>query len=114
MGYLKEINVKHDMPAADDAVKRITFSIRSGRLMGASALKIIHGYGSTGRGGAIRQAARRYLEGQKRKGLIRDFIAGEDFSIFNKATLEAFKYCGDLRKDGDLDRHNNGITIVIL
>ncbi len=32
----------------------------------------------------------------------------------DRATLEAFKYCGDLRKDGDLDRHNNGITIVIL
>jgi hypothetical protein len=108
MSYLKEVNVKYDMPTADDAIKRITFNLRNGKLLGVSALKIIHGYGSTGKGGKIRQEARRYLEGQRRKGLIYDFIAGEDFSIFNTATIEAFKHCGDLRKDNDLDRHNNG------
>lgn len=114
MGYLKEVNIKFDMPAADDAIKRITFHIRNGRAMGVSALKIIHGYGSTGKGGKIRQEARRYLEDQKRKHLIHDCIAGEDFSIFNASTIEAFKSCPELRKDSDLERHNNGITIVIL
>jgi hypothetical protein len=114
MSYLKEVNIKYDLPTANDAIKRITFNIHSGKMTGASALKIIHGYGSTGKGGVIRTEARRYLENQKRKGLIRDCIAGEDFSIFNAATIEAFKLCGDLRKDSDLERHNNGITIVIL
>jgi hypothetical protein len=114
MGYLKEVNIKFDMPTADDAIKRITFNIRNGKAMGASAIKIIHGYGSTGKGGKIRTEARRYLEGQKNKGFIHGYIAGEDFSIFNSATIEAFKQCGDLRKDSDLEMHNNGITIVIL
>ncbi len=114
MGYLKEVNIKSDLPAADEAVRRITYNIRNGKAMGASAVKIIHGYGSTGKGGTIRQRARAYLESQKQKGLIRDWIAGEDFSIFNPAVIEAFKNCGELRRDGDLDRHNNGITIVIL
>lgn len=113
-GYLKEVNVKADMPTADVAVRRVTYAIRNGKHFGASAVKIIHGYGSTGAGGRIRVEARRYLADQKRKGLIRDYIPGENFSIFDEATRNAFLICDDLRRDPDLERSNNGITVVIL
>lgn len=113
-GYLKEVNIKSDMPTAQEAIKRVTYHIRNGKSWGASAIKIIHGYGSTGKGGRIRTETRRYLSDQKSKRLIRDFIPGEDFSIFNSATRDAFALCDELRRDSDLDRHNNGITIVIL
>ncbi|MGI5936109.1 MAG: hypothetical protein ACOX7I_04825 [Oscillospiraceae bacterium] len=113
-GYLKEVNIKADMPTADEAVKRVTYNIRNGKAWGCGAIKIIHGYGSTGKGGKIRKETRRYLTDQKRKGLIRDFICGEDFSIFDESTRKAFEVCDELRRDSDLERHNNGITIVIL
>ena len=113
-GYLKEVNIKSDMPTADDAVRRITYNIRNGKSFGAAAVKIIHGYGSTGQGGKIRVQARKYLQSQKNKGLIKDFIPGEDFSIFDERTIKAFQVCDELRRDSDLERHNNGITIVIL
>ena len=113
-GYLKEVNIKADLPTASDAIKRVTYNIRNGREWGCGAIKIIHGYGSTGKGGRIRTETRRYLEDQKRKGLIRDFIPGENFSIFDEGTRRAFDQCGDLRRDSDLERHNNGVTIVIL
>lgn len=113
-GYLKEINIKTDMPTADSAIKLIILNINNSKKLGAGAIKIIHGYGSSGKGGKIRVAARRYLETQKRSGAIRDYIAGEDFTIFNKSTLCAFSACEDLRLDKDLERHNNGITIIIL
>lgn len=113
-GSFKEVNIKSDMPSADDAIRRITYYIKNGRVLGITALKIIHGYGSTGVGGKIRVEARRYLSEQKRKGFIREFIPGEDFSIFDEATLKAFQVCGELRRDSDLERHNNGITIIIL
>lgn len=113
-GYLKEVNIKSDMPTAQDAIKRVTFNIRNAKSWGASAVKIIHGYGSSGKGGKIRVETRRYLQDQKDKKQIRDFITGEDFSIFNAATLSAFTFCDELRRDKDLERHNNGITIVIL
>jgi len=113
-GYLKEANIKEDLPAAADAIKRVTFHIRSGKELGAGAVKIIHGYGSTGAGGKIRRAARQYLEDQKKKGQIRDFIPGEAFSIFHEGTRQAFRFCPDLRKDEDLERYNNGMTIVVL
>lgn len=113
-GYLKEVNIKYDMPTADDAVKRITYNIRNGKALGASAIKIIHGYGSSGKGGKIRIQALKYLEDQKKKGYIRDYIPGDRFSIFDLSTLEAFKACSELRNDPDLEMHNNGITIVVL
>lgn len=112
--YLKEVNIKSDMPTASDAVKRVTYNIRNGKSWGCAAIKFIHGYGSTGKGGKIRTEVREYLRRQKQQGLIKGFITGEDFSIFDPATLEAFSICGELRRDSDLDRHNNGITIVLL
>lgn len=113
-GYLKEVNIKYDMPTASDAVKRVTYNIRNGRSWGCAAIKIIHGYGSHGTGGRIRTDVRRYLAQQKEKGFIRDYIPGESFSIFDDSTRNAFAQCDDLRRDSDLERSNNGITVVIL
>lgn len=113
-GCLREVNIKEDLPTASDAIKRVTFNLRSGKSLGFSAVKIIHGYGSTGKGGRIRTETRRYLQQQKEKHIIKDYIIGEDFSIFSEATRNAFLICDELRRDRDLDRSNNGITIVIL
>lgn len=113
-GYLKEVNIKYDMPTAGDAVKRVTYNLRNGKDWGCAAMKIIHGYGSSGKGGRIRTEVRRYLTEQKSKGYIRDFIPGEEFSIFNEKTRNAFALCDDLRRDCDLEHSNNGITVVIL
>ena len=111
---LKEVNIKSDLPTADDAIKRITYNIASGKSHGYSVVKIIHGYGSSGKGGVIRTRARQYLSRQKELGKIKDFIPGEDFSIFSGSTIKAFAVCPDLRKDHDLERHNNGITLIVL
>ena len=114
MGYLKEVNIKADLPTANEAVRRVTYNIRNGREWGATAIKIIHGYGSTGKGGRIRTEVRRYLGEQQAKGFVREVIPGEEFTIFSPATLRAFAVCDELRRDHDLERHNNGMTIVIL
>jgi len=102
------------MPTVDDAIRRITYNIKNAGAFGVSAIKLIHGYGSTGKGGAIRTEARKYLERQKARGQIKDYIPGESFSIFDDSTRKAFLVCGELRRDSDIERHNNGITIVIL
>ena len=114
MGYLKEVNIKYDMPTADLAVRRTTYAIEYGRTLGASAVKLIHGNGSTGKGGKIRLEVRAYLERQKARGQIRDYIPGERFSIFDEPTRRAFALCDELRRDHDLDAANNGVTIVLL
>ena len=113
-GLLREVNIKSGMPIVDDAIRRITYNIKNAGALGVSAIKLIHGYGSTGKGGAIRTETHKYLERQKQRGQIKDYIKGEDFSIFNEATRKAFAACDGLRRDCDIERHNNGITIVVL
>ena len=66
------------------------------------------------REGACRVEARACLARMKERGELRDVIPGEEFTIFEPRTLAAFQRCPDLRKDPDLERHNNGITVVVL
>ena len=81
MGSLREVNIKYDMPTADQAVKRTTYEIENARRTGISCVKIVHGYGSHGKGGKIRVEVRAYLERMKRQKRISDYIPGERFSI---------------------------------
>jgi len=113
-GLLREVNIKSGMPIVDDAIKRVTYNIKNAKPMGVSVLKLIHGYGSTGKGGGIRTEVRKYLERLESRREIKGFIIGEKFSIFDEDTRKAFLVCDELRRDSDLERHNNGITIVIL
>lgn len=110
----REINLEQGMPTADAAIKRLTFEIHNSKSLGCTVLKIIHGYGSSGKGGKIRTEARGYLDRIVKKGTIKGFIEGERFSIFNEQTRNAFITCPELRKDSDLERYNNGVTFILL
>lgn len=114
MGALREVNLELGMPYAKDAVRRLTFEVHHSKDMGCAVLKIIHGYGSSGKGGKIRLAARERLEFLLRKREIRAYIPGERFSIFEEDTRRALQACPELRKDRDLERSNNGVTFIVL
>lgn len=107
------VNLEEGMPHKEQAIKKLTFFVMSKKELGYRAMKVIHGFGSSGKGGVLRTASREYLSSLKRRKVIADFIPGEDFSIFNEATRKATQVCPDLSKDRDLERHNNGVTIVI-
>ena len=113
-GILREVNIKAGMPTVDNAIRKITYNIKSAGPLGVTALKLIHGYGSSGKGGGIRVESRKYLDRIKSQGQIKGYITGENFSIFDEETRMAFNVCDELRRDSDLERHNNGITIVML
>ena len=114
MSKLREVNLERGMPTADQAVRQLTFHIHNSRAQGYEVLKIIHGYGSSGTGGKIRLEARKYLARLSAKGEIGGFIPGEEFSIFQEDTRRAFLRCDELRRDRDLERHNNGVTFILL
>ncbi len=111
---LKTVNLEQGYPTSDAAVRRLTYEIHAAKEMGYAVLKLIHGYGSSGTGGKIRVEARSYLARQQARGLVRGLITGETFSIFDDATQKAFLICDELRRDHDLERHNNGVTFVLL
>ena len=111
---VKELNLEQGMPTVDAAMGWLEAELAAARNMGRPALKLIHGYGSSGRGGKIRTACRKYLREQAAAGRVRLVIAGEEFSIFSEETRRSFALCGELRQDGDLDRENRGVTFVLL
>lgn len=111
---LREVDLERGMPPVDQALKQLTFELRRSRSLGYAAVKLIHGYGSTGKGGRIRLEARALLGRMAARGEVGQVVFGEDFSIFDPATREAFLRCPALRRDRDLERHNNGVTIVLL
>lgn len=110
---MKELNLEHGMPTVDTALRWLESELDAARKMRCPALKLIHGYGSSGRGGKIRTACRKYLREQAESGRIRLVIRGEDFSIFSEVTRRSFILCGELRHDRDLDRENRGVTFVV-
>ncbi|MCI8524860.1 MAG: hypothetical protein HFF17_02855 [Oscillospiraceae bacterium] len=114
MGALREVNLELGMPYTADAVRRLTFEVHHSKELGCAVLKIIHGYGSTGKGGKIRVAARERLDFLLKKREIRSYIPGERFTIFNDETRCALQACPELRKDRDLERSNNGVTFILL
>ena len=77
-------------------------------------LKVIHGYGSTGRGGALHVGLRKSFGLRKKEGVIKDAFAGEDFSIFNDAVLAMLEAVPEMRGDPDLNATNEGVTVLWL
>jgi hypothetical protein len=111
---LRTFDVEADRPSLDEARRRVTEEIRQARAGGAVVLKVIHGYGSSGKGGALRVGLRRSFARRVREGAIRGFVAGEDFTIFDATVLQMLDACPALRRDPDLGASNPGVTFVWL
>jgi hypothetical protein len=110
----KIVNLERGMPLVEEALARLAGEIEQARLERCRVLTLIHGYGSSGRGGAIRQEVRAQLQYLKHRGAINDLLAGEEFSTrtnFSRRLLHRFPF---LRGHRDLNRSNPGITLVIL
>lgn len=109
---LRYIDLEDGKPAVADALKRMRQELRQSQKWSCSAVKLIHGFGSTGRGGKIRTAVRRELAEMQSRGEISIVIPGEKLTIFEEETRTLMNRCPELRRDSDMERHNNGITVV--
>ena len=103
-----EINIKEGMPTVGEAMSFLRKYVEScGR---GKCVVIVHGYGSSGKGGAIREKARQWLEAQRKSGKIKKVICGEDITIFNFDALDLKK------KHRELEEYfkvcNHGITVI--
>ena len=111
---VKIVNLEEDLPTVNRMRLRLDRALALARSDGTTILKLIHGYGSSGVGGALRIAVHSSLSRYKDSGLIRDFIDGEDFRISNEATWALLKRMPEMKQDRDLGRGNKGITIVVM
>jgi hypothetical protein len=108
------INIEHGRPKVESAILKLKLEMSTLRRVGVHTVKIIHGYGSTGSGGAIRIAARQYLCEQLEAGRIKAFCPGENFGPFENSGRKMVTLVPALRQDPDWGRQNDGVTLVIL
>ena len=102
------------MPTVKEAMEILDLEIKRAKNLKCDCIKVIHGYGSTGTGGKIKTKLREVLPKKQREGEIKDFVHGEDWSIFNQKTREVLNSVKDARGDKDLDKFNIGMTVIIL
>ena len=109
---MRTVNLEAGHPTTMQALVRMNQALSSART-NVGVLKLIHGYGSSGKGGAIRQAVLEQLQRQKAQGIIREFVPGEEFSPFSASGRKALALIPELSRDKDYARGNKGITLVL-
>lgn len=108
------INLESDKPSAEAALKKMKLELMTLRRIGVTRVKIIHGYGSTGKGGSIRNAVRAELLEQAREKKIKAFCPGEMFGPFERQGRTILELDAAFRNDSDWARCNDGVTLVAL
>lgn len=107
-------NLEAGRPARNEALLRLDYELRRARDAKAVVIKLIHGYGSSGVGGVLREVIQDALRQKMREGSIRAFVAGEDWRISNEIAWNIQKQVPELKRDRDLGRGNRGISVVLL
>ena len=110
----KTINLEQGMPPANEALQRLKIELEAARLEGCRVLTLIHGYGSSGKGGILRRDIRAQLDYLLYCKKIKLLIPGENFNKHQGITRDFLKRFPALGKHRDLGRGNRGITVVAL
>ena len=108
------VKLKQGMPTVEQALGRLERELEQARKERCRVLTLIHGYGSSGRGGAIREEIRAKLQYLKYRGEINDVFTGEHFSTGNGPGRNLLRRFPFLRQHSDLNKGNRGITLVVL
>lgn len=110
----RTVNLEKGMPLVQQALERLDGEIRNSSSQGFKVLTLIHGYGSSGAGGAIKAAVLQKLHFLLHQGRVKEILPGEEFegrSGRGRQLLRRFPFLANHR---DLNRANPGITLVIL
>lgn len=110
----KVINLKEGRPTVEAAMDKLVKSVDAARLEGVTVLTVIHGYGSSGKGGSIRVACRKLLIHLKDQKKIQQSIPGEEFDRRAARVKDIIRRFPALGTHLDLGKKNPGITIVIV
>ncbi|MGD8415363.1 MAG: hypothetical protein PVF33_14070, partial [Candidatus Latescibacterota bacterium] len=102
------INLKDGQPTVAVARDRLDAAVTNHLLQSTEGLVLIHGYGSSGQGGLIKEMVHERLRHLKYDGTIKDFVPGEEIGIAYPGRLpESFR-------PTRADAGNAGITVVKL
>lgn len=109
----KSVNLEYGRPVVETALKRMHNELDQAKADGVSVVTLIHGYGSSGKGGKIRIECRKSLDYLCQKGIFKNIVYGEVFhrrSGFGKSLVRQYPNLEQLCKS---DFNNPGITVVV-
>ena len=111
---IQTINLKKGLPLVDEALDILLCELDLARSQGVEVLRIIHGYGSSGTGGKIKQAVIQELASRSRAQEVRAYVAGDQYSENTSGGRDLLRQFPGLESTLVSDRHNPGITFVQL
>ena len=110
----RTVNIERGRPLVEMALRNMEIELVRARSDRVRIVTLIHGYGSSGKGGRIRTECRKVLDHMAREKRINHAIAGEEFRKRTgpgKALLQRFPH---LEQDCASDFSNPGVTIVVI
>ncbi len=110
----KTVNLERGRPSAEIALRRLGLEVDAARREGVRLLTLIHGYGSSGKGGVIREECRKALDYMRTRNEISDYLPGEECSSKGGLVKALIRRFPQLEADRNIKRRNPGITMVIL
>lgn len=111
MSKIATINLEQGRPTVEEALRRLKNGLSTAKMSGKRAVILIHGYGSSGAGGAIKASVVRALGDPALVGMVRDSVPGEAWESRKAAFVSA---CPDLRDQSRYLSGNQGVTVVLL
>jgi len=108
---VKEINIERGSPTVDTAVGNLVNGLSTAKRAGFKAVVLIHGYGSSGTGGAIKAAAKEKLKDRALSGIIKDAVGGEDWLNHSR---DFMGICPQLTDYSRYVEGNRGVTVILL
>lgn len=112
--FHKVVNLERGRPLVEVALRRLQRELEDARRQNLRVLTLIHGYGSSGKGGAIGAECRKVLGYLREKGEIHTFIAGEEFRMQSGPTRDLLRRFPQLAANVNLNKGNRGVTLVVL
>jgi hypothetical protein len=110
---VRTLDIEAGLPTVDEALRRLETQLDRARADGVRLVRVIHGWGSTtGGGGKIRAAARRWLLAQQELGRLRAILFGDHYTPTSPEGRDWFRRHPALQASERTDRQNPGITFV--
>ena|ERR1700756_4595550 len=110
---IKIINLEEGMPKVEEARLRMFHELHVARKQGYAAVKLIHGYGSSGVGGTLRIELQKELQQMESAESIRHFVMGENWRISDETCWQILRRFPEWKQDADLGKNNKGISMVV-
>lgn len=111
---IRVVNIKEDNPNSDYAMYLLDMEIKYSKAVGNRVIVAIHGYGSHGVGGAIKEAIKAYLPKLKKNKTITDYVFGENWGDTNETKNLICRIAPDAIVNEHLGSPNAGVSIILL